>query len=73
MQGGSVTRAGVATAALQGDCAGVVIGVVEDMAVGSAEWLRSEIPKAQNNPHYARHDEQRPHGSNARDRGVHEW
>jgi hypothetical protein len=62
MQGGSVARAGVATAALQGDCAGVVIGVVEDMAVGSAERLRSEIPKAQNNSHYARHDEQRPHG-----------
>jgi hypothetical protein len=62
MQGGSVTRAGVATAVLQGDCAGVVIGVLEDMAVGGAEWLRSEIPKARNNPHYARHGEQRPYG-----------
>jgi hypothetical protein len=53
MQGGSVTRAGVATAALQGDCAGVAIGVVEDMAVGSAECLRRKIPKARNNRHYA--------------------
>jgi hypothetical protein len=40
----------------------VAIGVVEDMAVGSAECLRREIPKARNNRHYARHDEQRPHG-----------
>jgi hypothetical protein len=37
-----ITRAGVATAALQGDCAGVATGVVEDMAVGSAECLRRE-------------------------------
>jgi hypothetical protein len=53
----------VATAALQGDCAGVATGVVEDMAVGSAECLRREsyLKRGTIDTIHV-NGEQRPHG-----------